>query len=164
MVGKRQSLISNIVIYGVLILLAFVWTVPTVGLLVSSFRPKDDVSSSGWWSILSEEGSAPLSFNNYRIVLGIAGEELQAGFTRGEETIQLLDAVLNSLTVSIPATIIPGLVAGFAAYGFAWMRLAGRRHLFIGVVGMLVVPLQIALIPLLKYYIALDLSGAFMRI
>lgn len=164
MVGRRQSPLVNLFLYGILILLAVVWTVPTVGLLVSSFRPKDDVSSTGWWTALTSPGEAGFSLDNYRIVLGVAGEDLSAEFTRGEETIQLLDAILNSLTVSVPATIIPILIAAFAAYGFAWIRFPGRRLFFIIVVAMLVVPLQIALIPILEDYIRLDLSGTFLGI
>ena len=71
-------------------------------------------------------------------------------------------AFLNSLAVAVPSTVIPILIAAFAAYGFAWMKFPGRRLLFILVVGLLVVPLQIALVPVLRMYNVLDLNGTFL--
>lgn len=166
MTATRQNLLGRILVYGALILLAAGWTTPTIGLLVSSFRSGDDVNATGWWTALTNPGESELSLGNYRVVLGIASEEEQRGAARlgGAETIQLGTAVLNSLTVTIPATVIPILIAAFAGYGFAWIRFPGRRALFIGVVALLVVPLQIALIPILKDYINLDLSGTFLGI
>jgi alpha-glucoside transport system permease protein len=73
-------------------------------------------------------------------------------------------AFLNSLTVTVPSTLIPILIAAFAAYGFAWMRFAGRKLFFTLIVALLVVPLQIALIPILRDYVALDLNGTFLAI
>ena len=73
-------------------------------------------------------------------------------------------AFLNSLAVTIPSTLIPILIAAFAAYGFAWMRFPGRRAMFIMVVGLLVVPLQIALVPILRDYNTLNLNGTFLAI
>jgi alpha-glucoside transport system permease protein len=166
MVGTEQTLVSKIMIYGVLVVIAFAWTVPTVGLLVSSFRPGDDVTASGWWTVLANPAEADLSLDNYRIVVGVAGDDprLQEKIERGQEEINLLGSILNSLTVAVPATVIPILVAAFAAYGFAWIEFPGRRVMFIAVVAMLVVPLQIALIPILRDYTALDLNGTFLGV
>jgi alpha-glucoside transport system permease protein len=166
MTVARENLLRKVFVYGALILLAAAWTTPTIGLLVSSFRSGDDVSSTGWWTVLTNPGESELSLDNYRVVLGVASEEEQKSAAKlgGAETIQLGAAVLNSLTVTIPATVIPILIAAFAGYGFAWIRFPGRRPLFIGVVALLVVPLQIALIPILKDYINLDLSGTFLGI
>lgn len=166
MTGARQNLLGKVFVYGALIIIVALWTTPTIGLLVSSFRPGDDVSATGWWTALRNPSEANLSLNNYRIVLGTVGDnpELQKLVKRGQENINLLSAVLNSLTVTIPATVIPILIAAFAAYGFAWIRFPGRRMFFIGVVTLLVVPLQIALIPILKDYIRLNLSGTFLGI
>ncbi|RME49090.1 MAG: carbohydrate ABC transporter permease [Chloroflexi bacterium] len=162
----RQNLLGKLVVYGALIILAAVWTTPTIGLLVSSFRPGDDVSSTGWWTVLRHPTEANLSLDNYRIVLGAVGDnpQLLQKIRRGQENINLFGAVLNSLTVTIPATVIPILIAAFAAYGFAWIQFPGRRLFFIGVVALLVVPLQISLIPILKDYIRLDLNGTFLGI
>jgi alpha-glucoside transport system permease protein len=166
MVGREQTLGQKILIYGVLTVVAILWTVPTIGLLASSFRSGDAVSTSGWWTIFEDLAQADLSLDNYRIVIGAAGEDprLQEKIEQGQENINLLQAVLNSLTVTIPATVIPILIAAFAAYGFAWIDFPGRKVLFIIVVAMLVVPLQIALIPILKDYIALDLGGTFLGV
>lgn len=156
MESRRESILGKIFVYGTLILLALLWSVPTIGLLVSSFRTEDAVLSSGWWEVFTQPGAAELTLNNYATVLGISAE--------ATHQIQLLDALLNSLTVAIPATIIPILIAAFAAYGFAWIRFPGRGFLFIGVVALLVVPLQIALIPILKDYIRLDLNGTYLGV
>lgn len=166
MVGRRQSKLTKIIVYGALIAIAAVWTVPTFGLLVSSFRPGDDVSASGWWTVFKNPSQAHLSLDNYRIVLGAAGNDprLQEQIKRGQEEINLGTSVLNSLTVTIPATVIPILIAAFAAYGFAWIKFPGRKAFFIGVVALLVVPLQISLIPILKDYIKLDLNGTFLGV
>ena len=166
MTGKRRGLLSRVLVYGALLILGAIWTVPTFGLLVSSFRPGDDVSASGWWTVLKNPFEADLSLNNYRIVLGTAGgdPQLEGVIEKGQENINLLSAVLNSLTVTIPATVIPILIAAFAAYGFAWMKFPGRRIFFIGVVAMLVVPLQIAFIPILKDYVRLNLNGTFLGV
>lgn len=166
MTGKRRGFLSRVFVYGALLILAAIWTVPTFGLLVSSFRPGDDVSASGWWTALKNPFETDLNLNNYRIVLGTAGgdPQLEGLIERGQENINLLSAVLNSLTVTIPATVIPILIAAFAAYGFAWIKFPGRRIFFIGVVAMLVVPLQIALIPILKDYVRLNLNGTFLGV
>jgi alpha-glucoside transport system permease protein len=166
MTTTRGNLLAKIFVYGTLVIIAAMWITPTIGLLVSSFRPADDVTSSGWWTVFQDPADAALSLDNYRVVLGAAGEDprLQQLIKRGQENINLGTSVVNSLTVAIPATVIPILIAAFAAYGFAWIEFPGRRVFFIGVVALLVVPLQIALIPILKDYIALDLSGTFLGI
>lgn len=161
---RDRSLLSKILIYAILVVIALIWTVPTLGLLVSSFRARDNVLSSGWWTTVTSPGDEELTLQNYATVLGISigGEDVsQFG---GAETINLQNAVLNSLTVAIPATAIPIMIAAFAAYGFAWVQFRGRRLLFTMVVALLAVPLQIALIPILRDYIALNLSGTFMGI
>ncbi len=166
MTFKKKNLLSKALIYIVLLVIAGIWTIPTLGLLVSSFRPADDVTSTGWWTVFRDPAQAHLTMDNYRIVLGTAGNNprLKKTISRGEENIDLGTAVLNSLTVTIPATLIPILIAAFAAYGFAWIRFPGRKFFFIGVVALLVVPLQIALIPILKDYITLHLNGTFLGI
>lgn len=166
MAATRQKLLGKLFVYSVLIIIALIWITPTIGLLVSSFRPGDDVTRTGWWTVFRDPANAHLTLNNYRVVLGTVGDdpELQKLVKRGQENIKLFNAVLNSLTVTVPATVIPILIAAFAAYGFAWIRFPGRRLFFIGVVALLVVPLQIALIPILKDYIKLNLSGTFLGI
>jgi alpha-glucoside transport system permease protein len=106
------------------------------------------------------------SLDNYIQVLG--GQDFE--FTKSDGTVTVVPgdnmtrAFLNSLAVAIPSTVIPILIAAFAAYGFAWMNFPGRRWMFITVVALLVVPLQIALLPILRDYTKLELNGTFLAI
>ena len=160
MTQKRQRLISGILVNGSLLILCLIWTVPTIGMLVSSFRPRDDVMSTGWWKVKFSE----LTLKNYQQVLTgkeIADPNMPGGIAKGDD---MSKAFLNSVTVTVPSTVIPILIAAFAAYGFAWMKFPGRKVFFIMVVAMLVVPLQIALIPILRDYTKIDLNGTFLGI
>lgn len=129
--------LSRVPLWGI----AALWLAPTVGLLVSSFRPEDAQRNSGFWTLGANELGQRVTLDNYRDVLGASA------------TNSIVDSLLNSLAIAIPATIIPIAVAAFAAYGFAWIDFKGRRPLFIGVVSLLAVPLQVALIPLLLMYV-----------
>jgi alpha-glucoside transport system permease protein len=142
----RLSL-GSLPLHLAIVLIMLVWITPTAGLLVSSFRPPEAVSQSGWWNALQP----PFSFTleNYRRVLTTNG---------------LGTSFVNSLLVSIPATVIPLLIAAFAAYAFAWMDFPGRNTLFLFVVGLLVVPLQTTLIPILQLFTNLGLTGTFVAI
>lgn len=162
-IGRIPPL-STMLVYLSLLIIALIWTLPTIGLLISSFRPKDDVTSTGWWTVITNPEENRVTLNNYRIVLGIELDKAKGELEAGQERINLARAVLNSLTVTIPATIIPILIAAFAAYGFAWLDFPGRRFFFIGVVALLVIPLQIALIPILRDYLKLNLNGTFLGI
>jgi alpha-glucoside transport system permease protein len=122
---------------SVLWIIVVVWTLPTVGLLVSSFRTREAQVSSGWWESLTLQD---LTLDNYRTVLSASG------------TASLTESLLNSFKIAIPATIIPIAIAAFAAYGFAWIDFKGRKLLFIFTVSLLAIPLQVALIPLLQLY------------
>jgi alpha-glucoside transport system permease protein len=133
----------------VLIFVCFLWIVPTLGLLVTSFRTQDAASNSGWWTVVTHPFSN-WTFGNYSSVLSDT-----TGGSTGYESF------VNSLAVSLPATIIPILIAAFAAYAFTFMEFPGRDFFFIIIVGLLVVPLQVALVPLLKIYGSLGLNGEF---
>jgi len=134
----------------VIIAICLVWMLPSLGLLVSSFRPAVDVTSSGWWSVFQ----TPLQFTQFTVA-NYVEVILDQGMGR---------AFVNSLAITVPSTVIPILIAAFAAYAFAWMSFRGRNALFIIVVALLVVPLQMTLIPILRIYNRLGLSGSFFGI
>ncbi len=228
---KRQKLMSNLSVNGTLFLLCLFWTIPTIGLLISSFRDRSDIQTSGWWTIFphrawektqeidpKEEGLDPdgvmsvagveatfkemregvtsangntraiwignkrigrievqervLTVNwdfttaNYEQVL--SGKEFVYENADGTETTVPGDnfwgSLFNSIAVTVPATVIPILIAAFAAYAFAWMSFPGRRWMFILVIALLVVPLQIALVPILSQYTRLGLNGTFLGV
>lgn len=133
---SRQTGLWGWVVSAVAVIIGLVWIIPTVGLLVTSVRTKDAASQSGWWTILD---NLSLTLDNYREVL--SGTASQAGF---------LQATINSLAISIPSTIIPLTVAVFAAYGFSWVEFRGRDQLFLVVVALMIMPVHMALVPLLS--------------
>jgi alpha-glucoside transport system permease protein len=135
------------IVISAVVAIAVLWSMPTAALLISSLRNGADIQGSGWWTMfLHPFQTAQLTAENYQAVMAEG----------------LGNAFVNSLVVTIPATVIPIVVAAFAAYAFAWMRFPGRRLLFAIVVGLLVLPLQMALIPLLRVYTHLDLTGTFL--
>ncbi len=144
---KIVRLFSRTPLHIVIVVLALVWMLPTVGLLVTSFRTPHDVAQSGWWTILEH----PFSFTQYTL-RNYAQVISEGGMGR---------AFLNSLTISIPSTVIPVMIASFAAYAFAWMKFRGRKILFMVVVGLMVVPLQMTFIPILRIFADIKLSGTF---
>jgi alpha-glucoside transport system permease protein len=138
-VGQHTHRVLSMVPTGVLWLLVVVWTVPTFGLLVNSFRTKADQTSSGWWNAFT---SPDLTLDNYHRAL----TDPPGG------SLPMWDAFVNSLAIAIPATVIPIAMAAAAAYAFAWMDFRGRHWLFIGVISMMAVPVQMTLVPLQQLY------------
>ena len=138
-----RRLLARLPLHLAIIGLVILWSVPTIALLTSSFREPAAIAASGWWNAFK----APFEFTieNYQRVLE------QRGMGR---------AFVNSLIISVPSTLLVILVAAFAAYAFAWMRFPGRNVLFLIVVGLLVVPLQMTLIPVLRLYtnLAVDVN------
>ncbi len=121
----------------IVLVVVLLWLVPTVGLLISSFRTPDAINTSGWWTVFGTLGDrTQWTLGNYRTVI-----DEGAG-----------NAFVNTLVVSVPATVIPITIAAFASYAFSWMEFPGRQWLFVVVVALLVVPLQMALIPILRLY------------
>lgn len=220
-------------------LLVILWLIPTVGLLVSSFRDRDQIATSGWWKALVateqnlitrsaepdkqvqegdlyviagnvfENGGEVLAFGvssraptalapgetgemskgrtmtvdaagNYRITApephtGSRGVRIfittvtpptftTDNYDRVLFSEGIFQAFLNTATVTIPATIIPILIAAFAAYALAWMEFPGRALLIALIVGLLVVPLQVALIPLLKLHNQMGIGKGYLGI
>lgn len=147
---KEQSLWSRLtdrwIVKLIVIVIVIAWLVPTLGVLISSFRPAGLVNATGWWTVFADLGSNEWTLDNYSDVL------TSEGFG---------NAFLNSLAVTIPSTVIPITIAAFAAYAFAWMEFPGRQWIFVSVIALLVIPLQMALIPLLKLYTTIGLNGTF---
>jgi len=133
----------------VLIVIILIWFVPILGLLVSSFRTPEAINNTGWWTVFGNIVAADWTLSNY---IGV----LYADF--------MGLAFLNSMLVTIPSTVIPITIAAFAAYAIAWMDFPGREAIFVMIVGLLVVPLQMALIPILRLYTRADLNGTFLGI
>jgi alpha-glucoside transport system permease protein len=131
------------------VLIVAVWTIPSLGLLTNSFRSSVDSSSTGWWTSLFNPLATEWTLDNYNRVLTSGG---------------LFDALVNSLIVTIPSTVIPITLAAFAAFGFAWLKFRGRSLMFGVLVGLIVVPLQLALVPMLKIYQSTELTGSFLGI
>ncbi|WP_026145689.1 carbohydrate ABC transporter permease [Nocardioides sp. Iso805N] len=119
------------------VVLAIVWTVPTAGLLISSFRPETDVKTTGWWHVFT---SPSFTLDNYRQVL-----------SSGSQT-NLTGNLVNTIVITLPAVIIPIFLATMAAYAFAWMKFPAKNLLFVLVFALQIVPIQVCLIPLLKLY------------
>jgi len=134
-------------VHVVLALLMLVWLLPTIGLLVNSLRSSGDIATSGWWTSLFPPTG--LTLDSYANVL--SETDIPSGF-------------INSLFITIPATIIPIFVAAFAAYAFSWMNFPGRNLLFVAVVGLLVVPLQTTFIPILQAFGSIGIAGSFLTV
>jgi alpha-glucoside transport system permease protein len=132
------------------IVICLLWVIPTIGLIITSFRNADDARTSGWWTVFTAPANLTrLTLQNYTDVFQKA---------------DMGTAFVNSLAITIPATIIPILIAAFAAYAFTFMQFPGRDLLLILIVGLLVVPTQVALVPLLKIYGNLGINGTFLAI
>ncbi|NNU26418.1 carbohydrate ABC transporter permease [Isoptericola sediminis] len=131
------------------VILAILWTIPTVGLLVTSFRPEIDIRRSGWWTVIPGifTGETEFTLDNYdQALYGGAG---------------LSEVFINTFVITIPAVIIPITVALLAAYGFAWIDFPGRNLLFVAVFALQVVPIQVTLVPLLTNYNNWGMAGSF---
>jgi alpha-glucoside transport system permease protein len=147
---KQNHIFLNAPMHIFVILIAIIWIFPTVGLLITSFRPSSEVASSGWWTVLAH----PFNFTHFTLA---NYREVITGIGIGR-------AFINTLIITLPACILPIIIASFAAYAFAWMEFWGRRFFFILFVGLLVVPLQMTLIPILRLFNQLGLSGSFVGI
>jgi alpha-glucoside transport system permease protein len=128
--GRVVAALNRTVIHVSLALIGLIWLVPTLGLLVTSFRPRSDIQATGWWDIFNLH----LTAENYRQVLEAQG---------------MLQAFANTVFIAVPSTLLPLGICALAAYAFSWMRFPFRDTLFLIVVALLMVPVQVAFIPVL---------------
>jgi alpha-glucoside transport system permease protein len=127
------------------LVIAVLWTIPTFGLFLSSFRPERDVRRTGWWTFFTDPN---LTFDNYDEVL-FGGSQ------------PLINYFVNSILVTLPSVAIPIVLATMAAYGFAWTRFPLRDTLFVAIFALQIVPLQVALLPLLEIFVGTGLNGTY---
>lgn len=149
-INKRKK--SGGISFIVLIILAGLWLIPTIGLLVTSVRENTEAQTSGWWDVILNPLSQRWELGSYAAVL--SESDLGRSF-------------ISSLAVTIPATILPLLFAAYAAFGFTFLVFKGREFFFALIIGLLVVPLQGALVPVLKMFISftektgVEISGQY---
>lgn len=127
------------------VVIALLWTTPTVGLLVTSFRPERDIRSNGWWNVFT---NPVFTLDNYEQAL-FGSQTNFAGF------------FVNSVVVTLPSVVIPISIALLAAYAFAWIDFKGREFLFVAVFALQIVPIQVTLVPLLSQYVSWGINGTF---
>jgi alpha-glucoside transport system permease protein len=148
--SPMPRLLQKLPVHIALVIISVVWTLPSIGLLIGSLRSREALLESGWWTVFQH----PFNFTQYTLenyITVMTAEGMGQSF-------------LNSLTLALPATVIPIAIATFAAYALAWMKFPGRQILFITVVALLVVPLQMTFIPILRTYRDLGLAGTFLAV
>jgi alpha-glucoside transport system permease protein len=135
-VGARiVRFLSKGPVYALLIFIGLLWLVPTLGLLVTSLLAPSEFNEGGWWQVFSEPGK--MTIDNY---------------SRLFDTSTITSSLWTTVWISLLGTFLPLFIAALAAYAFAWLEFPGRDWLFILVIALLVVPLQMALIPIFSLY------------
>ncbi len=161
MKDRKKVTTGSTFVTVILLLFCIIWILPTLGIFVTSFRNADAASSTGWWTAL--KSLKDFTLDNYDQVL--FGQRFSVGSAEGTKVVRsatMASAFLSSIAVTLPSVIIPIFIAAAAAYGFAWLKFKGKSVLFALIIALLVVPLQIALIPILKDYQNLGLNGTYM--
>ncbi|HOE99455.1 MAG TPA: carbohydrate ABC transporter permease [Rectinema sp.] len=145
--NSSKKPLSNLLVHLILIVICVAWIIPSLGLFVSSFRPRSEIALSGWWQAFQP----PFAFTleNYSYVL-----------TRGN----MGRSFVNSLLIAIPSTLMPIFIAACAAYALAWMRFPLRKTIHLLIVALIVVPLQMTMIPILRLFNKIGLTGSFLGI
>ncbi|HEY0186602.1 MAG TPA: carbohydrate ABC transporter permease [Cellulomonas sp.] len=142
---RFRSLVTTRAAGAAAIVIAILWTIPTFGLLVSSVRTSSDIKTSGWWTALT---NPQLTLDNYAQVLFGSGSSGR-----------MIDYFVNSMVIALPAVVIPLVLGAMAAYAFSFLTWKGRDAVFLVVFGLQIVPIQMALIPMLRLSVSLDLSS-----
>ncbi|MBD0423231.1 carbohydrate ABC transporter permease [Streptomyces sp. TRM S81-3] len=130
-----------------LIVVGLFWLVPTIGLLLSSLRTPEDMAASGWWKVFTEPSR--LTFGAYEELL---------------KNDDITTSLVNTVLITVPATVLVVVIGSLAGYAFAWMEFPGRDWWFLGVVGLLVVPVQVALIPIAELFGEIGLFGSILGV
>ncbi|WP_066372795.1 carbohydrate ABC transporter permease [Herbidospora mongoliensis] len=138
-VGRVRKRLTSRTASLVAVVIAVLWTTPTFGLFLSSFRPEDDIKGSGWWTWFTNPA---LTLDNYKEVL----------FGSSSSSGRLASFLINSIVITIPSVLFPLALATFAAYALSWTRFKGRDWVYIAIFALQVVPLQMALVPLLSFF------------
>jgi alpha-glucoside transport system permease protein len=141
--ARLVGFISRTPVHLGLLIVAVIWLVPTVGLAITSFRPRGDIQASSWWSSLADWR---FTLNNYDQVLSRANMDT---------------AFVNSILITIPSTLLPLAIAAAAAYAFSWIAFPFRDTIFLLIVALMVVPVQMALVPLLTLFRDLGIANWF---
>ncbi|MFP3715100.1 carbohydrate ABC transporter permease [Puerhibacterium sp. TATVAM-FAB25] len=148
--SRAKRRLSNPWASGIAIVLGVLWTIPTIGLFITSFRPEAEIRRSGWWTVFGNmfSGEEQFSLENYQTAL------------YGSST-NLAEYFVNSIVITLPSVLIPITVALLAAYAFAWIDFPGRNWLFVAVFALQIVPIQVTMIPLLSAYVDAGIAGSF---
>jgi alpha-glucoside transport system permease protein len=144
---QARSLFKRVPLHVTVGIVMALWLVPTLGLIVNSFRSVSDMNTAGWWTTLFPPHGFTL--DSYSEVLNTEG---------------FAPSILNSLLITLPATVLQVTISLFAGYAFAWMRFPGRDLFFFIIVGLLVVPIQMTFIPVLRIFAATGLAGTFVAV
>ncbi|MET9964826.1 carbohydrate ABC transporter permease [Streptomyces sp. NPDC006356] len=145
--SRLASFVSGGLVRVFLIVVGLFWLVPTIGLLLSSLRPPEEMTVSGWWEVFSKPSQ--LTFESYDKLLGNS---------------DITDSILNTVLITVPATVLVVVIGSLAGYAFAWMEFPGRDWWFLGVVGLLVVPVQVALIPIAELFGNIGIFGSLIGV
>ena len=148
MAGRTKRKLSSNGATLTAVVIAVLWTLPTFGLFISSLRPADDIRTSGWWTFFTNPS---LTLDNYDEVL----------FSESAGSGQLAQYFLNSVVITVPTVLFALALAAFAAYAIAWIPFRGASWVFVGIFALQIVPLQMALVPLLRLFSdGVSLGGA----
>jgi alpha-glucoside transport system permease protein len=137
---KSLRIVGKAPVHLFLIVVGLLWLVPTIGLFFTSLLSPRDLAGGGWWQVFSEPSK--MTFENYRNLVDNEG---------------MTSAIVNTVWITIGATVLPILIAALAGYAFAWLDFPGRDWIFLGVIALLLVPVQMALIPIFSLYNDLSL-------
>ncbi|NUK00091.1 carbohydrate ABC transporter permease [Streptomyces lunaelactis] len=141
-VDRLGTWLGNGAVQALLIVVALIWITPLAGLFLSSMRSEQDNAAEGWWTALTDPGQ--LSLDNYTALFENSG---------------ITQSFWNTVLISVPTTALVVAIAALAGYAFAWLEFPGRNAIFLVVVGLLVVPVQIGLLPVAKLFGAVGLFG-----